>query len=293
MEIPTRFDLLWPVLKIVEEAGGSASVEEIVAQLGTEPYLCQLSIGPEALDVLHGDGPQTEIAYQAAWARTFLKYISALHNSRRGVWSITELGREIPSEANLRQLVRSELEERFRRRSTKKVSAGGDTSANDSELESSEFEEEWKQNLIEAVLELDPIAFERLCQRLLREAGFVDVEVTRSSGDGGIDGTGVLQLNLMSFRVGFQCKRYTNTPVPAKAIREFMGAIQGRADSGLFITTSIFSQAAKAETKVAGRLNVDLIDGDRLCDLLKEYELGAKTEKVERVEIDREFFQSI
>lgn len=290
-KVPTRLDLMWPTLKIVEEAGGSAMIEEILAKLEEQRFLDHLGVSSESFNILHGSGPQTEIAYQAAWARTFLKYINALENSQRGVWSITRIGRELQTENELRKLVRDELDERFKKNKKSKDLRDEETQANDDRLESREFDDEWKQNLIRTVLALDPNAFERLCQRLLREAGFVDVKVTRSSGDGGIDGTGILRVNLMTFRVGFQCKRYASTPVPPRDIREFVGAIQGRCDSGLFLTTSSFSRGAIGETKEAGRVNVDLIDGNRLCELLKEYELGM--EKVERIEVDTEFFQSI
>lgn len=290
--VPNRFDLLWPILKILEDTGGSASNEEILTNLATDKYLLQLGIGGDSFDILHGQGPQTKIGYQAAWSRTLLNYIGAIQNSSQGVWSVTAVGREIPSESKLREMVRDDLIQRFPRSKSKesKSTDQEDTMLGVISPQSVEGPDEWKQHLIQAVKELDPVAFERLCQRLLREAGFINVEVTGRSGDGGIDGRGILRISLMAFRVGFQCKRYTTGPVPARDVREFMGALQGSADSGIFVTTSYFSRSAIQETKRDGTINVDLIDGNRLCDLLKQFDLGTKTETIEQVSVEKEFF---
>jgi restriction system protein len=139
---------------------------------------------------------------------------------------------------------------------------------------------------------LTPGAFERLSQRLLRESGFIKVEVRGKSGDGGIDGVGVLRVNLVSFQVYFQCKKWKGS-VGAKEIRDFRGAMQGRADKGLFITTGHFTSQASDEATRDGATAIDLIDGDRLCDLLKEKGLGITTETIERVKIDTPWFEAI
>lgn len=131
---------------------------------------------------------------------------------------------------------------------------------------------------------MDPAAFERLAQRLLREAGFVKVEVRGKSGDGGIDGVGVLRVNLVSFQIYFQCKRWQSS-VGSREIRDFRGALQGRADKGLFITTGTFTSQAADEATRDGAIAIDLIDGDRLCDLLKQYQLGVETKLIEEVSI--------
>jgi restriction system protein len=138
---------------------------------------------------------------------------------------------------------------------------------------------------------MEPGAFERLCQRVLREAGFVKVEVTGRAGDGGIDGTGVLRLNLLSFHVLFQAKRYRGS-VGASTIRDFRGAMVGRADKGLIITTGTFTSDARREANRDGAPAIDLVDGDALCDLLKSLRIGVRTEMVEVVTVDEGTFQS-
>ena len=139
---------------------------------------------------------------------------------------------------------------------------------------------------------MKPDAFERLCQRLLREHGFTRVEVTGRSGDGGIDGTGVLRVNLLSFHVNYQCKRYAGTVGPG-SIRDFRGALAGRADKGLFITTGRFTKDAEREAVRDGAMAIDLINGDELCGLLRDKALGVVIETVERVTPDPGFFDAL
>ncbi|MFZ1743432.1 MAG: restriction endonuclease, partial [Pontixanthobacter sp.] len=151
---------------------------------------------------------------------------------------------------------------------------------------------DWQVGLLSVLLALSPDAFERLAQRLLREAGFVKVEVRGKTGDGGIDGVGVLRVNLVSFQVYFQCKRWKGS-VGSKDIRDFRGALQGRADKGLFITTGNFTSQASEEATRDGAIAIDLIDGERLCELLKQYDLGVKTEMIERVIVSEDWFKGI
>lgn len=143
------------------------------------------------------------------------------------------------------------------------------------------------------MLALAPEAFERLTQRLLREAGFVNVDVVGRTGDGGIDGVGVYRLSLVSFPIFFQCKRYKGS-VGAREVRDFRGAMAGRGEKGLLITTGRFTADALAESNRDGAPPVELIDGNRLCELMHQYRLGVQVR--ERIEydttIDIAFFQA-
>ncbi len=153
---------------------------------------------------------------------------------------------------------------------------------------------DWRERINKYLIEtLSPAAFERLVQRMLRETGFTQVEVTGRTGDGGIDGKGVARINgILSFRVVFQCKRYRGA-VGSSAIRDFRGAMQGRADKGLFITTGYFTREAVKEATRDGAIAIDIVDGEKLAEKLKELSLGVKIELVERIEIDEEWFKSI
>ena len=151
----------------------------------------------------------------------------------------------------------------------------------------------WQDELLEVLQAMDPIAFERLCQRLLRESGFIEVEVTRRTGDGGIDGNGIIRIGgLISFNVLFQSKRYKGNIGP-DVVRDFRGAMIGRADKGLIITTGGFTREARKEATRDGAPPVDLIDGQLLVEKLKELRLGVSTKQVEEVMVNREWFDSI
>ena len=154
--------------------------------------------------------------------------------------------------------------------------------------------EGWKEKLLKQMLATSPAGFERLAQRLLRAAGFINTTVTGRSGDGGIDGVGVYRLSLVSFPVFFQCKKYKGTVGPDK-VRDFRGAMAGRGDKGLLITTGVFTREAKSEATREGAPPIDLIDGEQLCELLKEHQLGVRTEerRVEDVSVVASFFDEL
>jgi restriction system protein len=279
--LPAHRQNLWPTLEAVRALGGSGRLEEIDAKA--------IEIGgfsEEQQAVLHGEGPRTELEYRFAWARTLLKWMGLLENSTRGVWSLTDLGRTIaPDEVDRRyaELRGAQLRERRERRS--RVDEG--------EEEVGEARD-WKEELLAALVELPPDRFERLTSRLLREAGFISVVVTGRSGDGGIDGMGIYRPSLLSFPMFFQCKRYRGS-VRASAVRDFRGAMAGRGEKGLIITTGTFTGDAKREAAREGAPPVDLVDGEGLCELLKEYSLGIRTHirQVEDIEVVPEDFDEI
>lgn len=167
--------------------------------------------------------------------------------------------------------------------------SGYDRAADRAALAYSAFELPWQDQLLECLLKMTPAAFERLCQRILRESGFIKVEVTGRSGDGGIDGIGVLRLNLLSFHVFFQCKRWKGS-VGASVIRDFRGAMVGRADKGLVMTTGTFSTDARREATRDGAPAIDLVDGETLCELLKGLKIGVSIRKVEHVLVEQNVF---
>jgi restriction system protein len=282
LALPTHDELMNPLLKALRLLGGSGSIEEIYAKT-----VEIIGLSEEVLARLHNPdkSSQTEVGYRLAWARTYLKKYGLLENSSRGVWSLTEKAKSLES------LDSSEVV-RFVR-ALDKQEAPKKRLPDETVCELSE-EEKWKDTL-SAVLtqKLDPAGFERLVQRVLRESGFIHVEVTGRSGDGGIDGKGIARIHgLMSFHVLFQCKRYKGS-VAASEIRDFRGAMVGRADKGLFITTGSFTPAAVKEATRDGAPPIDLVDGDELAEKLKELALGIKTEQVARISVDEAWFESL
>lgn len=228
---------------------------------------------------------QTEVAYRLAWARTYLKKFGLLENSSRGIWSLTSKAKEI-DKLNPQDVVRAV------RALDKRESQSKDTDTVPP-VEVSQ-EQEWKQKLHGILTQkLSPAAFERLVQRLLRESGFIQVEITGRSGDGGIDGRGIARVHgVLSFHVLFQCKRYKGSVGPGE-IRDFRGAMVGRADKGLFITTGTFTPAATKEATRDGAPPIDLLDGNDFADKLKELNIGVRTETIEVVRIQDDWFENV
>lgn len=264
--------------------GGSATNEELLAKV-----IEVEAIPMDVQAVQHTDHRQTRLNYNLAWAKTYLKKVGAIENSARGVWSITKQGEALSAD-QIRQIpsgVRKQDAGERRERQPAESDQGTDPLTLSQEPQAG-----WKDQLLRVLRKLDPAAFERLSQRLLREAGFVKVEVTGRSGDGGIDGIGVLRLNLLSFQVLFQCKRYQGT-VGASAIRDFRGAMVGRSDKGLMITTRTFTPETKREANRDGAPPLDLVDGDQLCDLLKQLRMGVRTEMVETMTVEPAWFDEL
>ena len=290
MTVPAYSDLLWPTLQAAIALGGSASIAELDAAVIEREQLT-----PEQQSVLLSGGRQALVQNRLAWARTYLKGMGLLANSARGVWSVTPEG-QIATRESIEPLRAEFAADRKKASKRGKKRSGDDGSDVGSELDQveAEAEEKWKDELLSTLLALSPVAFERLAQRLLRESGFTSAKVTGRSGDGGIDGLGVYQLSLLTFPVFFQCKRYSGSVGPS-AVRDFRGAMAGRGDKGLLITTGTFSSDARAEAKRDGAPPIDLIDGDRLCDLLKENAIGITTTErvVEDVKVETDYFAAL
>jgi restriction system protein len=282
-KVPQFSQLMHPVLTALKALGGSGTNEEIL-----EKVVELEKIPDEVQKIQHLDHKETALAYRLAWARTYLKSVGALANSGRGVWAITDRGRSLTEKECLgvaAQVRKAGYEKRKKQQQLEDDGAPG-ADSDESEVLT------WKDTLLTTLQKLKPDAFERLSQRLLREAGFTKVQVLGKSGDGGIDGIGILRVNLVSFVVLFQCKRYQGS-VGASAIRDFRGAMMGRCDKGLVITTGTFSNDARKEATRDGAPAIDLIDGDSFCDLLKSLKLGLDIEHVEKVTIREDWFKEI
>ena len=286
VNIPRPVALFIPTLHALKNLGGSGSIEEI-----TNEILRILNLSDEVLNILHGSTSQSELEYRSSWSRTYLKKYGLIENSARGVWSLTSTAINL-DDIDPKEIVRV-VKGRSANGNTKEDFAGID---NTNELVASvEHLEEiaWHQKLHNVLRALSPDAFERLTQRLLRESGFIQVQVTGKSGDGGIDGVGIARINgFLSFHVLFQCKRYQGA-VTASQIRDFRGAMQGRTDKGLFVTTGTFTRDAIKEATRDGAPPIDLINGEQLVQRLKDLKLGVHIKMIESVEVDLDWFTKI
>lgn len=286
--LPSFDELIIPTLRALAALGGSGGIDEINQQV----YEIA-NISDETLAIPHKENEdgRSEVDYRLAWSRTYLKKYGLIENSAQGIWSLVNANID-PDKYNYLEIVRSVRDQNKDDKSNKKDPNNKTISEDDisCEVESSEA---WKDNLLKVLYNISPSAFERLSQRILRESGFSQVEVTGKAGDGGIDGKGIIRVSgLLSFHVIFQCKRYKGSVSPSQ-IRDFRGAMQGRADKGLFITTGTFTREAIKEATRDGAPPIDLIDGESLCDKLKELNLGVETKFIEAITIKNEWFTNL
>ena len=271
---PQYREFFEPTLKALDELGGSGSNEEIYNRVVSITKLSN-----DVLDIMH-NFTMTEVEYRLAWARTYLKNYGAIENSKHRVWSLTAKGSKMLKDGTIDV---KEIYSFTANRRGKAIESDGEV------LET--ISVNWREQITNILLNLDPYAFERLAQRLLRECGFSDVQVTKRSGDGGIDGIGKLRIQgIFSFNVAFQCKRYKGQ-VGASAIRDFRGSLGTNIEKGVLITTGAFTKAAKEEASSEGKRLIDLMDGEELINKLAEYGIGLN--EVKSYEVDEDFFNSL
>lgn len=292
-----------PVLKALNELGGSARPREVVELVARNE-----KVSDEVLNRINPAGGQ-RFPNQIHWARFYLADAGYIDRSRHGVWKLTDKGVAAKqlNETAIKTLVEEVIERTGKIKPARPAPATEElesskglnpelrsaaetitTDLSEDELAPEQEDRDYRFRLLEIMQGLPPAGFERLCQRLLREAGFEQVVVTGKSNDGGIDGHGILSLNaFVSFRVLFQCKRYAGSVSPSQ-VRDFRGAMQGRADKGLILTTGSFSTEARREASRDGAPPIELVDGEKLIELFAKLELGLRP--VTTFDIDENFF---
>lgn len=292
VRIPPAYSFAWIVVQALRELGGSGTIAET-----NEKSIELAGLTEEQQAVPHKRGSRSEVEYRLAWARTVIKAVGLATNSSQAVWTFPELGYAV-TQQELMDLHRKRLRElrKARKEKEQQQDVAGEESGPDDPGDDDLVDEEeaWELRLLDVLKGMEAGAFERLSQRLLREAGFANVQVTGKAGDGGIDGTGIYRLSLVSFPVFFQCKRYQGS-VGSGEIRNFRGAMTGRVDRGLFITTGSFTSEATKEATRDGAPPIDLIDGGALTELLRRYKIGVSFEEkiVYEVTIHEEVFASM
>ncbi len=282
LKVPQHYRYMRPIVEVLNELGGSGRASEV-----KELVVEKLGITDEELAVTIKSGG-SRILNQMHWARLMLVKTGYLGNSQRGVWNLTEEGMDATlSNEELSDLYKTRNQWLTKSRPEKDQKKKPDEDEGD--IEEGIGFIDYKEELLSILKSIPPSGFERICQRLLRESNFEQVKVTGKSGDGGIDGNGILQINpFVSFSVMFQCKRYQGT-VGSSQIRDFRGAMMGRADKGIFITTGTFSKDAKKEARRDGVPPIELVDGEKLVEMFEVLELGLKPKKT--YDIDYKFFK--
>jgi restriction system protein len=268
-----------PILEVMKNLGGSGTASEIV-----DRSIELAKVTEEEQQAVNKNG-LSRVKNQVHWARQYLVWAGYLGSSKWGVWNLTEQGSAADlATFNPLDTFKSVASKRAQYRRPKE----NETHRIDESVPGEESKD-YRTLLLETIKSLPPSGFERLTQRLLRESGFQHVSVTGKTGDGGIDGIGILQVNpFVSFNVLFQCKRYQGAVTPSQ-VRDFRGAMMGRADKGIIITTGTFTIDAKKEARRDGVPPIELVDGDLLVEMFERLELGLTPRKT--YELDEKFFE--
>jgi restriction system protein len=271
-----------PILDTLKEMGGAGVTAEVI-----DNVIDRLKISDEEAERTNSSG-QSTVRNRIQWARLYLSKDGLLESSERGVWRLTEKGWSANlSKDDIQSLFKRVVELTRSHKDETPIQSKKETNIGDEKL--IEEEQQHTDNLLDIIQSLSPSGFERICKRLLTECGFQNVQVTGKTGDKGIDGIGLLEINdLVSFKVLFQCKKYKES-VGSSQVRDFRGAMQGRADKGIIITTGSFSKDAKYEAIRDGVPPIELVDGDKLVNMFEKYELGLKPKTV--YDIDLSFFE--
>jgi restriction system protein len=270
-----------PIIETLQELGGSGRPSEV-----EDSIIEKMNISNDEQTELLTSG-QSRLSNQIHWARFYLAKAGYIDASKRGVWNLTEKGLSASLTRAKALDIFKEVQTEFKTEKDQR-----ETNQATDEVETDELPDperaDYRTELMNILRDLPPSSFERLCQRLLRESGFQQVNVTGRTGDGGIDGNGVLEINpFVSFRVLFQCKRYSGS-VAVSQVRDFRGAMMGRADKGIIITTGTFTSEARQEAVRDGVPPIELVNGKKPLDMFEYLELGLKPKTT--YEIDNDFF---
>lgn len=280
-----------PVLRALEEVGGSARPSEVIERVA------ELEETTDAQRAEVTESGQPRFDNQVNWARFYLAQAGYIDRSVRGVWTMTDAGREALAMGQAEALaVFKGVQGKF----TRVAAVGAPTvssvdldTAPDGPADTSEtfVGLHYRDLFLQRLRHVSPGDFERFCRRLLLECGFQSVTVTGRSGDGGIDAIGLLQTNrLVSTKVLVQCKRYQGSVGP-DAVRDLRGAMAGRSDAGIIVTTGSFTGDARKEAVREGVPPIELVDASRIVELCEELELGLQP--VRTFKLNESFFADL
>lgn len=268
--------------------------------------LKKLKMPKDLLEMVYPSKYHDNIAYNHAnWALSDLKVSGLLHSPKRGKYEITDLGKDALKKYGFnitRAFIHSrpayiEHQKQLKNQNSKEDSENDDQIFDLTSGQIKDWFDKQNDNLTEALLiklrKTDPYQFEQMMIDLFKKMGYKGINseafVTQKSNDGGIDG--ILNQDALGFRkIYVQVKRYgENDTVGRPTISQFHGDLDlQHADSGVFITTSSFTEGAK---KAAKSFNIKLIDGDMLTKLMIQYKVGVQVkENFELLEIDDDFF---
>lgn len=285
---PKFLKFIIPLLEVLKERGGAGKPFEV------RPLITDKLKIPESEVQQTLESGVSRVYNQIDWARNYLKEGGFISAEERGIWRLTEKGFKSNLSENEVYKLFKDVQSKFQK---KEITLEGVTKQKRLSNEDVDISDKPPENqkhlheILNILLRLPPSGFEKICKRLLIEEGFEDVEVTKQTRDGGIDGVANLILNrFISFKVFFQCKRYKGA-VSSETVQMFKGALDGKikpGDKGIIITTGYFTQDAQKASK-EGRVPIELIDGDKLIEMFENKKLGIQQKTI--YEVDYDFFE--
>lgn len=286
---PQFIQYFQPIIDGLRDLGYSAKPKEIYAWISERQTIPKNEIEGTT------KGGQSKFENKVGWARFYLVKAGVIDTEQRGIWVLTEKGRNINLSHDEAYNLFKAVQDKFQRRDSSHTDPESEKNSDEVDVDASVPDEKTylnqdsiQEELVDILRSISDKGFEELCARLLRHIGFENLKVTGQTGDKGIDGEGYLLINrFVRMKVVFQCKRYTGT-VQAKEIRDFRGAIEGRAEQGIFLTTGTFTKGAREEAARDNARTIELVDIDRLLELLIEENLGVRETKA--LTIDHDFF---
>ncbi len=292
MEIPKFHETFFPILEVLRD-GKTMHFRELY-QIIKKNYFSNLTDEQLKEQTKSGD---ILIDNRIGWGKAYLKKGGYIEYPQRGYVKITEKGKNQKQDITLNELVDESTvfefykEENGDKKSIKKQKEIKATSSPQDLIDEgfTRIEQSVKSDLLSKLKGLDPYFFEKVVLRLLKKMGYGEFFETSKSGDGGIDGV-INEDKLGLDKIYIQAKRFTEGKVREKDIRNFIGAMSGDTNKGVFVTTSEFDKPALEKAKNAHH-KIILIDGNKLVNLMHEFNVGIQVKTIYEIkEIDEDFF---
>lgn len=288
--LPKYYETFIPILEVLKDRRIIHYNE--LRKLVRDTYYADLSADLIAQTTKDGD---PLILNRIGWGKAYLKQAGLVHQPSRAMVQITDKGLETLKRGtlSLEELKANPdfMAHRARVRTNNQSQAQTEEQTPQDMIDSGvqSIEDEVKAELLDKLKTGDPYFFERIVNDLFEKMGYGGAETTVKSGDGGIDGV-INQDELGLDKIYIQAKRYDGHSVREPEIRNFIGAMSGDTQKGIFVTTSAFDSKAIEKAREAHH-KIILIDGKQLADLMYKFGVGVQVANTYQVkELDEDYF---
>lgn len=290
MEIPKFDETFIPILEVLK-TGKIFKSRELIEEVKTKFY-SELSDEQLRQETKSGD---LLIDNRIAWGKSYLKKGGYISFPERGHVQITEKGKNHSATLTVRDLENESSIFDFYKQEKPSSSANDKIKVDISSPQDlidegfNRIEKDIKNDLLQKLKSIDPYFFEKVVLRLLKKMGYGEFIETSKSNDGGVDGI-INEDKLGLDKIYIQAKRFNEGKVREKDIRNFIGAMSGDTNKGVFVTTSDFDEKALEKARSAHH-KIICIDGQKLVTLMHEFNVGIQVRTTYEIkQIDEDFF---